>query len=94
MGPLIGMQLLASHPEEARRLSAFEALKLYTLNPARAAFQEADKGTISVGKLADLVVLEKNPLTVAPATLASVAVELTLVGGSIAWQRHGNRASP
>jgi predicted amidohydrolase YtcJ len=94
MGPLIGVQLLASHPEEARRLSAFEALKLYTVNPARAAFEEADKGTIAVGKLADLVVLEKNPLTVPPATLASVAVELTIVGGTIAWQRQSDSSSP
>jgi predicted amidohydrolase YtcJ len=87
MGPLIGVQLLASHPEEPRRLSAYEALKLYTVNPARAAFQESDKGTIAVGKLADLVVLAGNPLTVAPEMLASLAVELTIVGGTVAWQR-------
>ena len=87
MGPLIGVQLLASHPEEPRRLSAYEALKLYTVNPARAAFQEADKGTIAVGKLADLVVLDADPLTAAPETLASLVVELTIVGGTVAWQR-------
>jgi len=87
MGPLIGVQLLASHPEEPRRLSTYEALKLYTVNPARAAFEEDDKGTIEVGKLGDFVVLAGNPLTAPPETLASLPVELTIVGGRVAWQR-------
>jgi predicted amidohydrolase YtcJ len=86
MGPLIGVQLLASHPEEARRLTPYEALKLYTSNAARAAFEEADKGTLTVGKLADLVVLAKDPLREPAATLASIRVELTMVGGRIAYE--------
>lgn len=87
MGPLIGVQQLASHPEEARHLSPYEALRLYTVNAARAAFQEEDKGTIAVGKLADLVVLGADPLTADAATLSKIPVDLTLVGGRIAYQR-------
>jgi predicted amidohydrolase YtcJ len=87
MGPLIGMQLLASHPDEARRLSPFEALQLYTINPAMAAFEERDKGTLAVGKYADLVVLAQDPLTAPATNLASIPVELTMVHGKVAWQR-------
>jgi predicted amidohydrolase YtcJ len=87
MGPLIGVQLLASHPEAVRHLSAFEALKLYTVNAARAAFEEQDKGTLSAGKLADLVVLAEDPLTWPASSLADIPVELVLVGGRIAHQR-------
>jgi hypothetical protein len=87
MGPLVGAQLLASHPEAQRRLTACETLQLYTVNAARAAFEEADKGTLSVGKLADLVVLGNDPLTASAASLASIPVELTMVGGQVAYQR-------
>jgi predicted amidohydrolase YtcJ len=87
MGPLIGIQLLTSHPEEARRLTPFEALKLYTINASRAAFEEADKGTLTVGKLADLVVLAQDPLREPVTTLANIPVNLTMVGGRIAYER-------
>jgi predicted amidohydrolase YtcJ len=86
MGPLIGVQLLATHPEAVRHLSAFEALKLYTVNAARAAFEEQDKGTIAAGKLADLVVLAADPLTSPAGALWDIPVELALVGGQIAHQ--------
>jgi len=81
MGPLIGVQQLASHPETARRLTPYEALRLYTVNGARAAFEETDKGSIGVGKFADLVVLADDPLSADPTTLANIPVELTMVSG-------------
>jgi len=87
MGPLIGVQQLASHPEDARRLTPYESLRLYTVNAARAAFEEADKGTLTLGKLADLVVLAEDPLSAPANTLASIPVELTMVGGRVAYQR-------
>jgi predicted amidohydrolase YtcJ len=86
MGPLIGIQQLASHPESARRLTPYEALQLYTVNGARAAFEETDKGSISVGKLADLVVLARDPLTEPASSLAGIPVALTMVGGRICHQ--------
>lgn len=87
MGPLIGIQLLTSHPEEARRLTPYEALKLYSINAARAAFEEADKGTLTAGKFADLVVLARNPLSEPVTTLNNIPVMLTMVGGRIAYER-------
>jgi predicted amidohydrolase YtcJ len=87
MGPLIGIGQLAGHPEEARHLSPYEALVLYTRNAAWAAFEERDKGTLAVGKLADLVVLGDNPLTAPASEIAGIPVELTLVGGHIRHER-------
>ncbi|NKF23569.1 amidohydrolase [Solimonas marina] len=87
MGPLIGMQRLAAHPEAARRLSAREALALYTVNGARIAFEEHLKGSIEPGKYADLVVLADNPLLADPSTLASIAVEQTIVNGRVVHAR-------
>lgn len=87
MGPLIGVGLLASHPENERRLSVLEALSLYTRNAARVGFEEADKGSIEPGKLADLVVLARDPLTEAPSRICGIEVDLTLVGGQVAYRR-------
>lgn len=69
-------------PEE--RIDVESALRAYTVNNAWAAGEEDLKGTISVGKLADLVVLSGNPLTVIPSGLKDLRVELTVLGGKIA----------
>lgn len=89
MGPLIGVERLVSHPESIRRLSAHEALRLYTANAARAAFEEADRGTVSVGKVADLVVLAQDPTTAPAASLSQIGIDLTMVAGRIAHERVG-----
>ena len=87
MGPLIGLQALIAHPEAERRLSAYEALQLYTLNGARIAFQEAHKGTLTAGKRADIVVLADNPMTIEPNRIAEIPVEWTFVRGTPVYQR-------
>ena len=65
-----------------QRISAEEALKVGTINGAYASFEENLKGSISPGKLADLVVLSADPLQTAPdRLLEKVQVERTMVGG-------------
>ena len=71
-------------PEEA--ISPAEALKLYTLSGAYASFEERLKGSIEVGKLADLVVLSADPTTVAPEEIKGIQVEKTLIGGEVVWE--------
>jgi hypothetical protein len=66
-------------PEQ--RIGLEEAMVCGTLNGARAAFQEADKGTLEPGKLADLVVWGKDPFTTPPQDLLSVHVQRTMTGG-------------
>jgi predicted amidohydrolase YtcJ len=95
MGPLLGIHAVVNHPDEERRLSAFEALELYTVNGGRIAFEEQDKGTIEPGKLADLVVLGENPLTASPRALRNIPVEMTIVGGKVVFEPEAapNRAA-
>jgi predicted amidohydrolase YtcJ len=66
-----------------QRMSRVEALKSYTINAAYAAFEEASKGTLKVGKYADLVVLSKDILTVPESEIPSTEVRYTIVGGKV-----------
>jgi predicted amidohydrolase YtcJ len=63
------------------QISAEEALRMYTLGSAYAAFEEHDKGTLEPGKLADLVVLERDPCEVPPDDIRDIRVLRTIVGG-------------
>jgi predicted amidohydrolase YtcJ len=65
----------------AERLTPAQALRAVTLDAAYQYFEEVDKGSIEVGKLADLVVLSENPLRVAPEALKDIEVLATLKEG-------------
>ncbi len=69
------------------RVSPAEALAIYTINGAHAAFEERMKGSVTVGKAADLVVLAENPLETDPWAIKDIAVERTILGGEIAFDR-------
>jgi hypothetical protein len=58
-----------------------EAIRVGTLHGAYASFEEGQKGSIEAGKLADLVVLGRDPLKEDPSTLVTIPVERTMVGG-------------
>ena len=68
-------------------LSRRQALRSYTVNNAYAAFEEDTKGTLTPGKLADIAVLSDNILAVPADEIRSVAVDLTIVGGEVAYER-------
>lgn len=70
-----------------QRLTPLEALKALTLWSAYQHFEEDRKGSIEVGKVADLVVLSDNPLTVDPATILDIEVEQTIKEGKTIYQR-------
>jgi predicted amidohydrolase YtcJ len=72
-------------PEE--KISAETALKAYTVNNAWVAGEEDYKGRIEVGFLADLVVLEDNPLQVPGRQLRDLRVMLTMVDGKVVFER-------
>ena len=73
----------AFYPEQAMTLR--EALYTYTMGNAYSAFEEQHKGSITPGKLADLVVLNRNILAIAPQQIGQTRVELTVLGGEIVW---------
>ena len=69
------------------RVTPLEALEAVTIDGARQYGEEDQKGSIEVGKLADLVILSGNPLTVAPATIQDIRVEETIKDGATVWRR-------
>ena len=71
---------------EDERITPMEGLRAYTINAAYAAFEEGTKGSITAGKLADLVVLGDNPLTVDPWEIRNIPVERTIVGGEVVYE--------
>lgn len=62
LDPLAGMQAAIAHHEASQRLTVDEALAAYTVNPARLAYAEKETGNLALGLVADLVVLDRDPL--------------------------------
>jgi predicted amidohydrolase YtcJ len=62
-------------------IGAAEALRMYTLDSARTQFWETEIGSLEPGKLADLVVLDGDPLTIEPSRIGGINVLATLLGG-------------
>ena len=73
------------HPEQA--VSREEALKMFTINAAYAAFEEKDKGTIEPGKLADFTVLSNDIMKIPPPEILKARCTMTIVGGEVVYQR-------
>jgi predicted amidohydrolase YtcJ len=71
-------------PEEC--ISASQALAMYTINAAYVSFEEGIKGSITPGKLADLVLLSDDPTRVPPEQIKEVKVEMTIIGGEVVWE--------
>ncbi len=72
-------------PEE--KLTAFEALRGFTLDAAWAGFMEAEVGSLEAGKRADFVVLAEDPLAIDPAGLKALTVRATYVDGKPVYMR-------
>jgi predicted amidohydrolase YtcJ len=77
----------------AERITPYQGLKAVTANAAWQIKEEKSKGTLEVGKLADLVILERNPLSVDPATIKDIAVLETIKEGRTIFRRDDNRAA-
>jgi predicted amidohydrolase YtcJ len=71
-------------PEE--RISVTEAFAMHTTTASWVGFEENDKGTLEVGKFADIAVLAEDPFAVAPEKIRELNVEMTLVGGEVKYQ--------
>jgi predicted amidohydrolase YtcJ len=87
LGPLIGVHAAVGHSNPAERIGVREALELYTINAARLAFEESDKGSLETGKLGDIVVLSEDPSEVEPSQIKDIPIEMTIVGGQVAYRR-------
>ncbi len=70
-----------------QRMTREEALRSYTINNAYAAFEEHLKGSLTTGKLADIVVLSKDIMTIPEEEILNTKVDYTIVGGEIKFKR-------
>jgi predicted amidohydrolase YtcJ len=73
-----------------QRVSVDDALTIATVNGAYASSEEHLKGSITAGKLADFVVLEKDPHTVPPKEIMSIRVNRTVVGGKTVYPKESS----
>jgi len=71
-------------PEQ--KITVEEALRAYTINPAYASFEEKLKGSIEVGKLADIVIVDKDLFSIEPLAIRNAKVVITIVGGRVIYQ--------
>lgn len=96
LNPLLGIYaavaratLDGKHPQgwfPEQKLNLEEALSAYTAGSAYASFEEKEKGTISPGKLADMVVLSDDLFSIPPEKIKDAHVVMTLVGGRVVYQ--------
>jgi predicted amidohydrolase YtcJ len=92
--PLMALHALVNRTTRAgnpigrsQKVSVLEALRLYTVNAAYQQFDEDRLGSIEEGKLADMVVLGKDILTVPPEEIINIPVDMTLVNGRVVYRR-------
>ncbi|MXX60844.1 MAG: amidohydrolase [Holophagales bacterium] len=75
-----------------QRMTREEALRSYTIDAAYAAFEEESKGSLEVGKLADMTVLSRDIMTVPEEEIPGTQVVYTILGGRVAYRQQ--QASP
>ncbi|MCW4047436.1 MAG: amidohydrolase [Candidatus Bathyarchaeota archaeon] len=88
LSPLLGIQAAVAReffPEE--RISVDQALRIYTSDAAYSSGEENIKGSLEEGKLADMVVLSRDPLATAPNKIGDIQVEMTFIGGRMVFKR-------
>jgi predicted amidohydrolase YtcJ len=76
-------------PEQ--KITLPEAVEAYTMGSAFAEFQENEKGSITPGKLADMVILSDNIFDIKPEAIRDVTVEMTITGGKQVYVAHPER---
>ncbi len=89
LNPLLGIQEAVSRKYfSEERTSVEEALRMYTVDAAYSSSEENIKGSIDEDKLADLTILSRDPLEIAPNKISSITVEMTIVAGCIVFPKH------
>jgi len=94
--PLIGIYAAVTRKAESgyqllpkERISTSRALAMYTINAAYASFEEGIKGSITQGKLADMVLLSEDPTKTLQEQIKNIKVELTIIGGKVVDEYSG-----
>ena len=85
INPLLGIHAAANAPHPGRQVSVDDALRMFTVNGAWAAFEEREKGTVEVGKLGDLTIIDGDPYA-EPERIKDLSVEMTIKRGEITYE--------
>jgi hypothetical protein len=92
--PLLGVQSMVTRKTSSgkvigphQKISIEEAFKMYTAYAAYASFEEHIKGSLTVGRLADIVVLNRDPWTIAPEDIGQIGVDMTILGGQVVYKK-------
>ncbi len=93
VNPLVGIYAAVTRRAESgqlllpeEKISVEQALALYTVNAAYASFEEKIKGSLTPGRLADMVVLNKDPVQIPPEEIKDIKVDMTIIGGEVVWE--------
>lgn len=94
IGPMVGLYAAVTRKGPSGRVHGAEeavprplAIRMYTANTAWLSWEEGIKGTLEPGKLADMIVLDRDPLTVPAEQLLETKVDMTFVGGKLVYER-------
>jgi predicted amidohydrolase YtcJ len=68
-------------------ITVMEGIRMFTIWAAESGFMEDDRGSVEAGKLADLIVLDRNPLAIPATELEDIQIDLVLVDGKTVHQR-------
>lgn len=79
--PLMWIHKAVNHSNPSERITVQQALRMATYNGAYATFDEKERGSLEVGKVADMVILSANPYTVSAESLKDINVERLILGG-------------
>ena len=91
--PMMAIQSMVTRKETrgrvwgaSQKVSVTEAMQICTMNGAYASFEENIKGSLTAGKLADIVILEKDPHDVDPDQIVDIKVLRTILGGRTTFE--------
>ncbi len=87
LGPIYGIKGAIYHPDPSLRLTLEESIRCFTLYPAITSGEEKIKGSLSSGKLADIVILNRNLDEIDLDSFHDVEVKFTIVGGVIEYKK-------
>lgn len=87
INPLLGIWAAVARKNSDERLTLEEALRSYTLDAAYASFDENRKGSVEVGKFADLTILSDDLFSISLEKIKDVSVEMTIVDGKIVYAK-------
>jgi len=85
--PLLGIHAAVNHPVKQHRVSLYEAIKMFTYNGAYAILEEDKKGSLSVGKLADIVILDQDIFNVSEDAIKTIKVLATIKSGEVLYNK-------